>query len=104
MGMMAWKKFLYVLVVGVFAGSMAGVAIANEQGMESYGPAESSYSTDVGTSGAQADEWELREAMETGGLPDRPGSSSDAVCCRGIDEPTIESGGLLFRPEIDTGS
>jgi hypothetical protein len=100
---MATKRVLFALAVGVLMGAFAGVAIANEQGMETYGPAGSSWSTGGGTSEPQADAWELREAMETGGLPDRQASSSDAVCCRGIEGPTIESGGQLFRPEVDSG-
>jgi hypothetical protein len=87
MKMTALKKILYVLVVGVIVGSMAGVSLAYEG------------------SGTHADEWELREAMETGALPpDRPVGSYDAACCSGIDEPTVEGGGQLFRPEIDSGA
>ncbi|HWS15431.1 MAG TPA: hypothetical protein VN450_04480 [Candidatus Methylomirabilis sp.] len=100
---MATKRVLFALAVGVLMGTFAGVALASEQGMETYGPADSSWSTGVGTSEPQTDAWELRESMETGGLPDRPGDSSDAMCCRGIEGPTIESGGVLFRPEVDSG-
>ena len=100
---MTRKSALCALAVFVLTGSMAVAALADDHGMNAYEPEGYSSSTDVGTSEAQADEWELREAMETGGLPDRPGSSSDAVCCRGIDEPTIESGGQLFRPDVDAG-
>lgn len=101
---MTWKSALYAVAVVVLTGSMAVVALADDHDVNMNDPAESSLSTDVGTSEAHAGEWELREAMETGGLPDRPGRSSDAVCCRGIDEPTIEGGGQLYRPEVDTGS
>ena len=102
---MTWKSAFYALAVVVLTGSMAVVALADDHGVNMYDPAESSVSTDVGTSEAHADEWELREAMETGALPpDRPVGSYDAACCRGIDEPTIEGGGQFFRPEIDTGA
>jgi len=107
---MTTKGALYALAVVVLTGSMAVAALADEHEMNSYGPADSSYSTDAGMSEANpgtsetlADAWELREAMETGALPDRPVGSSDAVCCSGIDGPTIESGGQLFRPEVDAG-
>lgn len=94
MKMTALKKILYVLAVGVFVGSMTGVSLAHEQGR-----------SDVGFGGTYAEEWELREAMETGALPpDRPADSYDAACCSGIEEPTVEGGGQLFRPEIDSGA
>ena len=102
---MTWKSALYALAVVVLTGSMAVVALADDHGVNMYDPAESSVSTDVGTSEAHADEWELREAMETGALPpDRPADSYDAACCSGIEEPTVEGGGQLFRPEIDSGA
>jgi len=100
---MTGKKALVILAFGVLMGTMAVAAFAEAPVMDMYDPADSSMSTDIGTSGAQTDAWELRESMETGALPDRPGSSPDAVCCRGIEGPTIESGGVLFRPEVDSG-
>ena len=100
---MIGKSALYALAVAVLMGTMAVAALANDQGTYSYGPADSSMSNDVGTSGSQADAWDLREAMETGALPGQPVGSSDDVCCRGIDGPTIESGGQLFRPDVDAG-
>ena len=100
---MTRKSAIYALAVGVLMGTMAVAALADDQWMNSYGPADSSVSNDVGTSGPQADAWDLHEAMETGGLPSQTVGSSDAVCCRGIEGPTIESGGQLFRPEIDAG-
>jgi hypothetical protein len=100
---MTGKSALYALAVAVLMGTMAVAALADDQGMHLYGPADSSVSNDVGTSEPQADAWDLREAMETGALPDRPVGSFDAVCCRGIDEPTVESGGVEYRPGIDVG-
>ena len=100
---MTRKSALYGLAVAVLMGTMAVVALADDQGMYSYGPADSSVSNDAGTSGSQADAWDLREAMETGSLPGQPVGSSDSVCCGGIGGPTIESGGQLFRPGVDTG-
>ena len=100
---MTRKSAIYALAVGVLMGAMAVVAFAEAPVMQANNSADSYVSNDVGTSGSQADAWDLHEAMETGGLPSQTVGSSDAVCCRGIDEPTIESGGQLFRPEIDAG-
>ncbi len=100
---MTGRKLLFALTIGVLMGTFAGAVIAEAKGMDVYGPADPSVSNDIGTGETQVDAWDLREAMETGALPGRQGDSSDAVCCRGIDEPTIESGGQLFRPEVDAG-
>jgi hypothetical protein len=82
---------------------MAVAALADYPDRDLYEPAGSSMSNNVGTNESQPDAWDLREAMETGALPGQRVGSSDAVCCRGIDEPTIESGGQLFRPDVDAG-
>jgi hypothetical protein len=102
MEMIKNRAFL-VLAVGVLMGAMAVAALAEYPDRDLYGPADSSMSNDVGTNKSQLDAWDLQEAMETGALPGQPVGSSDAVCCRGIDEPTIESGGQLFRPDVDAG-
>jgi hypothetical protein len=94
------KMALLVLAFGVMVGTMAVPALADhEHGMDQYGPSGSS-----ATNEPQPDSWEFREAMETGALPGQTVGSSEAVCCRGIEGPTIESGGQLFRPEIDSGA
>ena len=94
------KMALLVLAFGVMVGTMAVPALADhEHGMDQYGPSGSS-----ATNEPQLDSWEFREAMETGALPGQPVGSSEAVCCGGIEGPTIESGGQLFRPEIDSGA
>ena len=101
---MTGKSALYALAVTVLMGTMAVVALAGDQHrMGTYGPADRSVSSDVGTSGSQADAWDLREAMETGSLPGQSVGSSESVCCGGIEGPTIESGGQLFRPDVDSG-
>ena len=97
---MTGKSALYALAVLVLTGSMAVAVLADDRGMDAYGPAESSVSTQPEQSVEQLDAWDLREAMETGALPGQPVDSSDAG---GIDEPTIESGGQLFRPDVDAG-
>lgn len=97
---MKGKSALYALAVAVLIGTMAVAALADDQQVmvETYGPAYSSSSNEP-----QADTWEFREAMETGALPGQPVGSSDAVCCGEISGPTIESGGQLFRPGVDSG-
>lgn len=98
------KRALLALAVVVLMGTVAVAAFAEAPAMEAYDSADSSVSNDVGTNGSQsADAWDLREAMETGALPGQPVGSSDSVCCGGIEGPTIESGGQLFRPDVDTG-
>ena len=64
---------------------------------------DSYVSNDIRTSDSQPDAWDLREAMETGALPGQRVDSSESVCCGGIEGPTIESGGQLFRPDVDSG-
>jgi len=105
---MTIKSALYALAVVVLTGSMAVVSFAEAPVMELYGTSDSLESAEAGMSEAesgtvdsQADAWELRESMETGALPGQRVDSPDAVCCGGIDEPTIESGGQQFRPGID---
>jgi hypothetical protein len=102
---MTRKIALYAFAVVVLMAATAVAALANEQhGMETYGPADSSMSNDVGTSGSQqADAWELREAMETGALPGQPVALSDRHPGPNADEQTVEAGGIPFRPDIDAG-
>ena len=100
---MSGKSALYALAVAVLMGTLAVAALAGDQyGTEAYGPANSSISSET-QAGADADAWDLREAMETGALPGEPVGSSDSVCCGEISGPTVESGGQLFRPGVDSG-
>ncbi len=96
------KRAFLLLAVGVLMGFMAVAASADYVEVGQYGPANT-ISNDVRSSDSQPDAWDLREAMETGALPGQPVGSSDEVCCGGIEGPTIESGGQLFRPDVDTG-
>lgn len=93
------NKAMLLLVAGLLMGIMAVSAFAEAPVMEAYGSTQSSISSEP-----QLDSWELREAMETGSLPGQPVISSEAVCCRGIQEPATESGATLFRPELDSGA
>lgn len=101
---MTRKSAIYALAVAVLMGTMAVAALADDQRMDYYGPPQTSMSNDTSSSEPQPDAWDLREAMETGALPGQPVGSSDEVCCGGIEGPTIESGGQLFRPGLDGGS
>ena len=93
------KKALLVLAFGVMVGTMAVGAFAGGYHSMERHPSDTSLSSEV-----QPDSWEFREAMETGALPGQPVGSSEAVCCGGIEGPTIESGGQLFRPDLDVGA
>ncbi|HBG73734.1 MAG TPA: hypothetical protein DDX05_09005 [Deltaproteobacteria bacterium] len=99
---MTGRKFLFSLAFGVLMGTFAGVAIANEQGMDSYGPWDSSFSAEPERSVGQPEEGESRGPMETGAVPSRFGSSSDPSSDAGSDRKTVEIGGQLFREAIDT--
>ena len=100
---MTRKSALYALAVVVLMGTMAVAALADDQGMNVYGPADASLSADPEGSATQADAGEIREPMETGAVPDRSGSSSELGSGTVGDEPTVEFGGLSFRPSIDLG-
>jgi len=67
---MTRKSALYALAVVVLMGSMAVAALADDHGMDSYGPADSSYSSQPDQSVDQAATGEIREPVETGALPD----------------------------------
>ena len=66
---MAKKSALYVLAVFVLMGSMAVVALADDRGMNMYGPPDASLSADPERSIGQVDVGEIREPVETGALP-----------------------------------
>jgi hypothetical protein len=93
------KMALLVLAFGVMVGTMAVGAFAGDYHWMERHPSDPSLSSEV-----QLDSWEFREAMETGALPGQTVGSSEAVCCRGIEGPTIEGGGQLFRPDLDVGA
>ena len=90
---MTRKTALYALAVVVLTGSMAVAALADDQGMNAYGPAESSVSTQPEQGVEQPDAGEIREPMETGAVPDRSESSSDLNCCTDSGDPTFQPGG-----------
>jgi len=80
---MTSKSALYALAVVVLMGSMAVAALADDHGMDTYGPANSSVTsqpdqgmergTEPGMEHQSAGE--IREPVETGALPDGSGSA-----------------------------
>jgi hypothetical protein len=92
---MTRKSALYALAVVVLTGSMAVAALADDQGMNVYGPADSSVSAQPEQGVEQPDAGEIREPMETGAVPDRSETFGA--------EPTVEVGEQTFRPGIDVG-
>jgi hypothetical protein len=99
---MTRKNGLYALAVFVLMGTMGVAALADDQGMNAYGPADSSVSAQPEQGMEQPDAAEIREPVETGAVPDWSESSSDLHSHPSGDAPTVESGGLTFRP-IDVG-
>jgi hypothetical protein len=67
---MKGKSALYALAVVVLMGTMAVAALADDQGMNSYGPGDSSYSSQPEQGMDQQATGEIREPIETGALPD----------------------------------
>ena len=91
---MTGKSALYALAVVVLMGSMAVAALADDHGMNMYGPPDASLSADPERSATQLDaEGQIREPVEAGAVPDLPGSSSDLNCCSDSGDPTFRIGG-----------
>jgi hypothetical protein len=104
MGMTS-KSALYALAVVVLMGSMAVAALADDHGMNMYGPAESSVSAQPEQGVEQLEAGgEIREPVETGAVPDRSIRSSELGSGAVGDVPTAEYGGQTFRLGIDDGS
>jgi len=68
---MTRKSALYALAFAVLMGTMAVAALADEQGTNMYGPADSSVSSQPEQGVESPDAGEIREPMETGAVPDR---------------------------------
>jgi hypothetical protein len=103
MGMIK-KTALYTLAVVVLMGSMSVAALADDHGMNMYGPSDASLSADPERSVGQVDVGEIREPVDTGAVPDRSISSSEMGSGAVGDVPTAEYGGQTFRLGIDDGS
>lgn len=67
---MKGKSALYALAVVVLMGTMAVAALADDEGMDAYGPADSSVSAQPEQGVEQPATGEIREPMETGALPE----------------------------------
>lgn len=100
---MTGKSVLYALAIAVLMGTMAVAALADDQGMNTYVSEGNSDWARPEQGVEQPYEGETREPMETGSLPGQRLDSSDSVCCGGIEGPTIERGGQMFRPDVDLG-
>lgn len=100
---MTRKSALYALAVVVLMGSVGVAALADDHGMNMYGPPDASLSADPERSATQPDAEGIREPVETGAVPDRSISSSELGSGTVGDEPTVEFGGQSFRPGIDLG-
>ena len=100
---MSSRSLLCALAVVVLTGSMAVAALADDYGMNAYGPADSSVSSQPEQNVEQTAAGEIREPVETGAVPDRPESSSALNCCTDSGESPVEIGGRMFRPGIDLG-
>ena len=76
---MTRKSALYSLAVAVLMGTMAVAALADDHGMNSYGPADSSVSSRPEQGVDQPSAGEIREPMETGTVPDRTEGLNDQL-------------------------
>ena len=99
---MTGKSALYALAVAVLTGTMAVAALADEQGTNMYGPADSSVSSQPEQGVESPDAGEIREPMETGSVPESSRGLSEDFKMDTGDEPTVEIGGQTFRPGIDS--
>ena len=66
---MTIKNLFYTLAVVVLMGAMAVVALAGDYGMDTYGPSDSSVSSEPATVTEHAVAEDIREPIETGALP-----------------------------------
>lgn len=99
---MTRKTIFYALAVVVLTGGMAVAALADDHGMNAYGPADSSVSSQL-QEVEQPASGEIREPMETGSVPDPSKSSVDRFKESTGEVPTVELGGRVYRPGIDLG-
>ena len=93
---MTRKSALYALAVVVLMGTMAVAALADDQWMNVYEPADSSVSANRSRRWSSPDAGEIREPMETGAVPERSESSSELNSYSSgdlPDLPTVEYGG-----------
>ena len=97
---MTRKSTYFALAAVLLMGTMAFAAMADDHGMNEYGPADSSVSSLPEQGMDQSAEGEIREPVGTGAVPSTPENSlreSTGVL------PTVEVGGRTYRPGIDLG-
>jgi len=100
---MTRKSALYALAVVVLMGSMAVAAMAEDEGMNTYGSADSSFSAQPQYGVDQQAAGEIREPVETGALPDRSvkGDSEGWVNMEVSEQNSSPE--LRGRPNIQAG-
>ena len=102
---MTGRKLLFLLALGVLMGTFAGMAIADAQGMDAYGPWDRSLSAEQEYTVGRAQEGVSREPMETGAVPEQSESwfernlpTSDT----GNQVTPEDFGGQAYRRGIDS--
>jgi len=108
---MTGRKLLFLLAFGVLMGAFAGASIAEAQGMDAYGPWDQSLSAEQENTVGRAQEGESREPMETGSVPDQPGSwfernlntqGGEAASGEPSGQEEADFGGQAYRRGIDS--
>ncbi len=91
---MTGKIALYALAILVLTGSMAVAVLADDRGMDAYGPADPLIAAEPELEVAYPEVGEIREPMETGAVPERSsGSSVPHFFSGGSSDPTYWQGG-----------
>ncbi|MBI5906414.1 MAG: hypothetical protein HZB86_12895 [Deltaproteobacteria bacterium] len=98
---MTGRKILFSLGLCVMLAGVAGIAIADEQGMLPYEASDYSPSADPSWPSAQTDESQVREPIDTGAVPGMSESSSEQNCCADSSAEVYEQGTNVFRRGID---
>ena len=100
---MTSKGVFYALAVVVLMGTTAVVALADYDWAAGATKPDASVSSPPEQYMEPSATGEIREPMETGAVPDRSVDSSDLHSNPAGNESTVDFGGQLFRPDIDTG-
>ena len=74
---MTKNSALYAMAVALLMGTMAVVALADDQGMNPYGTTDESVSSQPEQCVEQPNAGEIREPMETGTVPEQTEDSYD---------------------------
>jgi len=101
---MTGRKLLILLALGVMVGTFAGMATADAQGMDTYGPWDRSLSAEQEYTVGQS-QGVSREPMETGAVPEQSESwfERNLQSSNPGSEVTPEDfGGQAYRRGIDS--